>query len=275
MSLVMTERFWNQFQIPLNKTGFWEFGPLSLWIFKGEKEWKLRYKSSNILSSPIPKMNELYDSKIFTDIALTDKIPLGSDINEKIYYVTDTNSDVSLSPVLPDRNVIVRPVKTIYVVPYESINLYIPLPIWVRVEIFLHRVLDELPLYYLKSSWFGRPDNDGEICYSTQFLPSYNLLRENPSCFQAIICLTIKNQSRKNLRIERIKVPLLSLPFYQNTLGQFYTRPLILIKEKDEELSNVELGDGPIKEMGTIKEIYPARIPLKEGLFSKTINNLF
>ena len=81
--------------------------------------------------------------------------------------VADKHESLFIQPALPDKAVIIRPVKNISVLPSMKIDIVVKIPLWIQFytgAIKPDNMIHEFPGVNLSPTWFGEPDN-GELAY--------------------------------------------------------------------------------------------------------------
>jgi len=151
-----------------------------------------------------------------------------------------------LKPLLPPRPVVVRPQMPLQVLPHQTVNLFVSIPVWVRVCLraepsapFLD--LLEEPSEVLSNSWFGQP-TEGEFCYSLKTRARRVLADLRSDAHLAVCPLTIRNESAKSLAFDRLclRVPMVGV-FEGDT--HLWTHPGTLVYRGGDTLDEVTFDE--------------------------------
>lgn len=115
-----------------------------------------------------------------------------------------------LTPALPARSVVVRPVMPLQVLPGQSVDLFVSIPVWLRISLVFEGSetavdLIEAPTVVLSKTWFGLP-TEGELCYVLKTRARRRLEELRPDEHLAVCPLLITNSSDKTLGFDRLCV---------------------------------------------------------------------
>ncbi len=233
-------KWWGNFQLEIGQMGFWQIGPSSFSIHRLKQEWRIVF-------------NEGTDP--FCDELIVN-IPLPSDEDDtatslRRYMFQKTHSNLTLTPVLVDRSVVVRPATPFSIMEGQEVTLYVTTPLWVKVETEgMNSPLREIPTIRLSDTWFGNDTLSGELCYAGKLAGRLSLEDVHKLSYRVISPLRVRNRSLKPLLIERVKLPLKYLSIFNSKDHLLWTQTVILTKEKDQtkikldkNLSEVELGE--------------------------------
>ncbi len=226
--------WWGNFQLEMGQMGFWQIGPSSFSIHRLEQEWRIAYTEG---TDP------------FSD-ELVVNVPLPSDEDDtatslRRYMFQSTHSDLTLTPVLVDRSVVVRPTTPFSIREGQEVILYITTPFWVRVEVEgMQFPLRDIPTIRLSDTWFGSDTLSGELCYAGKLAGRLSLEDVQKLPYRVISPLRVRNRSLKPLLIERVKLPLQYLSIYNSKDNLLWTQTVILTKEKDQ--TRLKLDKNPL-----------------------------
>lgn len=176
---------------------------------------------------------------------------------------------ITLKPVLPDKPILCKLDRPLYIPSGESIQLYISAPVWIRIEAgTAATVIDEIPTEVLPDTWFGNNTRDGELCYANRYPCSPyldDLIRDTTSI---TIPFLITNQTKSTMLIETLKVPLNNLSIYRDAENSFWTEQLHLRHDDKNPVLIDPIVQGVMKTLKTPERISQARLPLKQKLHS-------
>lgn len=200
MSKKLFKEIWSPFNLKVNKTVFFQIGPLDLWISHEPNEWKIAWKYVKV------------ESRLKFD-----KKPAQPQqkLDWKRWVDSSGCCDVVLKPLFPDRSVVVRPETPVSLVQGESVRFFVGVPSFISVCVGKHQTsLCEIPTAILSNTWSGENPVEGELCYSLKTTAKRDhgtLLRH----FHRIICpIEIINESKEIMHFERLCLPVKYLNTY-------------------------------------------------------------
>lgn len=168
-----------------------ELGSLHLWIHRGLQDWHLAHESGTT------GMDERHALRIGT-------VPFDSERDWSRLILDDNINEVHLKPQMPDRPIIVRPEMPICLMPKQTVQLFIGVPIWLSLVFGKRRdEVIEVPSMVLSNSWFG-PFTEGELCYAMKTRAKLNQAELKPSAHRAVFALQIRNASPEKLNFKRL-----------------------------------------------------------------------
>lgn len=255
--MVESHQFWKPYTLKQDQTLEVCLGPLTLWIHRGEREW-------HIASEKKPR------EEARKTIRIADGgFEPGRDWMR--WIINEPQERVQLSPTMPDRPLIVRPEMPVCLLPKQSVQFFVGIPIWVSISIGKHfQSITELPTAVLSNSWFG-PVTEGELCYAlktTAKLTPENLL---PHPHRAAFPLEIRNLSTERLNFERLCLRMNSLNIYQGNNRMWTNKGRVSYRGEEKWSRVAYTGTAPeFDEAG--KRLGKARQPSTRGLFFKTFD---
>lgn len=210
--------WWGTFQLEKAKTRHWQIGSCLLSIVRTAEEWQIASTYAD----------ELADQP--AQIAM-EKLPYRGKRPPlfKHFGLATTTAEITLMPVLANRNQVSRPEFPFYVPAGQKVTLYISSPAWICVSLNEGKhILQEIPTQLQSDTWFGSSTRKGELCYAShtrcrrQFDPA--LLRTH----RIISTVAIINHAPQNLLVERLKLPLPYLSVYSCEQGYLWTEDLTM-----------------------------------------------
>jgi len=236
------QQWWGAYDLPENQQGCWRLGPLTLWIQHLSSEWRVAYlqgdENDATLSMDIGKpMDEVED------------IP-----DTRSYCFSQAMGSIRLHPALPDRSVVAKPAKPLYVFPGEQVTLYMIFPIWVRIEVGESaRLLQQIACYRLSDTWFGPNTREGDLCYASRTFGRLHLEEVPTRAHRVITAVTIRNRATDALLLERLNVPLPSLTLFCDSSDMLWTNALLLERLEGQGMANLEIQRRPVPQVGDVK----------------------
>jgi hypothetical protein len=225
-----TGTWWQPATVAVGEQLICQLGPLTLAIGHGEDEWALH--CSNSTEDQAPGQASFKTLK-----------GLPETIDERFVHAGDSNQ-VSLSPLLADRPVVIRPRQPVFLLSGQTITLYLSTPVWIRIMVGDPPVLlKELPALRLSDTWFGPNTREGELCYAgrTHARHDPGELPDRPH--RAITPLTICNKAPSPLPLEKISLPAPMLALYGDTAGKLWTQAVTLTREGHSDLASVRIDN--------------------------------
>ncbi len=233
--------WWGRHATAPDRTDFWQIGPLRLWVHNSPFELNLKWTSGeDFLDGHLRNVPGALDAN-----GLAIETPAHAE-SMTCAHNGSARGEIILSPMLPNRAVVVRLHESISVLPAGDVTFYVVVPLWLRVELAEGtKLLHELPTYRLSDTWFGPMSSLGSLCYasSSDLFLDLHQVPLRPHC--VITAITIRNLGVDALKLERLNIPFprLSL-FYSQTTG-FWTDRLTLERRDDNEMANLKLDRQP------------------------------
>ncbi len=165
-------------------------GSLHLWIHRGEKDWYVAHEIED-------------ESEARCSAAVSDA-PLCAERDWTRWILDDQTDRVHLTPCLPDRPLIVRPEMPMCLMPKQSVQFFVGIPIWLSITFDAkHKQAIEIPSMTLSNSWFG-PLTEGELCYAIRTTAKLHQQDLRPSAQRAVFPMEVRNSSDEKLNFERL-----------------------------------------------------------------------
>lgn len=184
--------FWKPHAIEQDQTLEVCVGSLHTWIHRGEKEWRIAHEMQSEGSERCSAW--ISESAFRTDLDWTR------------WILEDRVGRVQLKPQLPDRPLIVRPEMPMCLMPKQSVQFFIGIPIWLAITFGAkHELAIEIPTQPLSNSWFGQ-FTEGELCYAMKTTAKLSRADMQFSPQRAVFPLEVRNMSQEKLNFERLCV---------------------------------------------------------------------
>lgn len=234
-------------------------GSLRLWIHRGQKDWRIAHQiepgadercSVSILDTPLDPQ---YD---WTRWVLDEKI-----------------EQIQLKPQLPDRPIIVRPEMPMCLMPKQSVQFFISVPVWVSIAYGLkYQQVFEVPTAALSNSWFG-PFTEGELCYAVKTSAMLHHTDLLPRANRVVFPLEVRNASREKLNFERLCLRPQFLNIYQGNTRMWTSKARI--SYRGEEVWSRMVYSSLAPDYDNAKRLLgKAREPVQRGALMKTFDSL-
>lgn len=195
------ENLWQSFQITDEQCYMRQVGPLKILIRRQGDEWM-------VASTDNPDQIEIRNT------AVLDTIPEA--VEWRRYVFSGNSKTVQLSPVSPDRSVVVRPESVLKIESGARALFYVLIPVWIKIAVGTQKKhsLDELPSKILSNTWFGEP-HEGELCYYLKTWAKRSLDGMVSRPHQMVCPVYIKNGSSTDLLFNRLCIRTGFLSIYQ------------------------------------------------------------
>lgn len=234
-------------------------GSLRLWIHRGQKDWRITHETEagvderctvSFLDGPLDPEHE------WTRWVLEEKI-----------------EQIQLRPRLPDRPFIVRPEMPMCLMPKQSVQFFVSLPVWVAVSYGVkYQQVFEVPTDILSNSWFG-PFTEGELCYAVKtsaMLSHEDLL---PRANRVVFPLEVRNASREKLNFERLCLRPQFLNIYQGDTRMWTSKARV--SYRGEEVWSRIVYSSLAPDFDNANQLLgKAREPVQRGSVLKTFDTL-
>jgi hypothetical protein len=217
--------WWGDYRLAIGEAGSWWIGPLALRVQHTEGEWSvgLLRDASHEGTLEIRSPHHV--------------VPIAKDFEVQSFAVSTNYEKLTLTPVLPNRSLVVRTEPRLAVPPNEEVLLRIRAPLGVRVSIGdPAKVLLEVPTEILQPTWFGPSPTVGDLCYALRTSGRLGA-GEPPPTHQATALVKIHNRASSSLLIERINLPMAALRVFAKADGSLWTNGLTLQRDSDQEVT--------------------------------------
>ncbi len=207
-------------------------GPLQVWVSRWQDECRIAFQRDEVDAfegkpSPACKPDDI-------------------DWNRWVGHV-DESTVCTLTPVLPPRPVIVKPAMPLQVLPGERLDLFVSVPVWVRISLKAEssrKTVDllEEPTVVLSNSWFGSPV-DGELCYALKTSARRRLEDLRQDLYRAVCPLTIRNETGEAFGFDRLCIRVQYLGLYAGD-SHLWTNHGTLLYRGDARVDGVKFDPG-------------------------------
>lgn len=233
--------WWGRHTVAIDRTDFWQVGPLKLWLQSSPYRMNVRWMNSgDFLDGHVRAVPGSRDSN-----GAVLAVPVDA-LSSTAAHSLNTPSEVILSPVLPDRAVVVRLNEVISVLPGEDVTFYMIVPLWMRIELADgSKLIGEIPTFRLSDTWFGPMSSLGSLCYAApgEMYLDLRSVPLRPHC--VITAITIRNLGGDSLKLERLNIPFPRLSLFYSQRSGFWTDRLTLERREDNEMANLRLDRQP------------------------------
>ncbi len=224
---------WEEFKVEEGNYYFRQIGPLHLWIQKQFDEWIVGWKYESEEMNGISE--QVLDSIKENDITWHRKV-----VKQKQDYI-------KLTPVMPDRAVVVKPESELKIMKEAEATFFVRIPVWLKVcsGSNYSETLHEIPSVVLSNTWFGEP-YDGELCYSLKTSARRSLEGLEPRVYQVICPIQVKNTVSEDLTFKRLCIQVSHLSIYQSD-GEMWTNKIYVNFRGVDKESSIRFEDSAPK----------------------------
>lgn len=248
---------WGSFELSEHTPTVWQAGHLTCRYKAEDRQIDLVY-SHNI--------------EIFESLNLDDT---NSDIIRERWTLPQEPKRIRLSPVFPDRSLVVKPEVNFRLSKNTSARVFIRVPIWVRVEIEIGTeslFLTDIPLIILTSTWSGT-FMDGELCYAITSGVKASTSPDPSRPYLAICPLDIANRSDEDLIVEKINLDVGSFSLFIHQ-EQLWSDDAQITYMGENEISEIKVNGNPPTEATSSELITEPRNPFMKSFSARTFATL-
>lgn len=255
--------WWGISDFDIQQSRQFQIGPLTINIVRLNGEW--------VISHDYMNDTEITDS---TKVARSSE---KNTLDSSRYVLADTSGQLSITPLLADRQIISRPITPFNLAAGEEVTLYISSPLWIDITVgeSQRKKLKSLPSQRLSDTWFGPSTLEGELCYASNTHCRINLNELPYRPHRAITPVVIKNQADTTLFVERLNLPATLLHLYASADQQLWTPKVTLIREKDGDMASLKIDSEPPVEAQDAFKICESRENLSDGALYRAFNAIF
>lgn len=259
----MELNIWDEYQIDQGTTGHFKIGPLHLWVTRFKNEWRISSNSNN----------DSEDRTIEVEIPFHGIIP--TNLETSRFGGKETGSGIRFTPILADRPVVIRPEMPFYLPSSEEVTIFVSTPMWLSLTVAPQfNKLFSFPILRLSDSWFGPDPTEGELCYAARTKAKLRFEDLTLIQYRAVTKIILRNESSKQLFLERVKVPVNNLSLYRSKDAGLLTETITIVKDDDHKEMRLRLDKPKETEFGSAAKISMPREPLEKNIFLKAINTL-
>lgn len=200
------DAWWGRFEVPAEQARRWQIGPLALQVGRRVLEWRVAWSWG---ADPLDERVEISPA-----VPVDASLDLATEGSSTVHrFAVHGASSVTLSPMLADRPIVVRPEVPFHLPGGSEARVYVSTPLWVRVEVG-GTPLVEVPTFRLKDTWFGPSTRMGELCYASRTSARLTIESVPRRRTRARTEMRIANRGTSLVVLERLKVPMPSLGLY-------------------------------------------------------------
>ncbi|MBT8042711.1 MAG: DUF432 domain-containing protein [Pontiella sp.] len=234
-------------------------GPLRVWIHRGQQEWHIAHETE-----------PGYDERCSVSVS---NAPFCAERDWTRWILDDQVQRIQLKPQLPDRPLIVRPEMPMCLMPKQSVQFFIGIPVWLSITFGTkHGQAIEIPSMTLSNSWFG-PFTEGELCYSMKTTAKLHQQDLLPCAHRVVFPLEVRNASQEKLNFERFCLRPQYLNIFQGKTRLWTSKGRVSYRGEDNWSRIVYAANAPeFDEAGHM--LGKAREVMQHGSLLKTFDTL-
>jgi len=256
--------WWGKSEPQEGDIGRWQIGASTLWLTRYPQEWRIAHlQNSNDPLAPKINYTTVSHQNIHTD--------------SKVYRYSFKHAPtiLNLQPVLADRPVVIKPREPFQVQSGEEVTMYVMTPLWIRVAVGeSNNKLRDFPSFRPSDTWFGSNTIEGELCYASSTLGRLRLqdLPDTPN--RAITAVKIRNRSKTNLLLDRVKLPVQYLALYRDK-NDLWTQSITLSREQNTDNASLQIGKGAPVEASEAERLTAPQLKAEKNLVVRAFSRLF
>ncbi len=177
---------------------------------------------------------------------------------------------IEVMPMMPDRQVVVRPEYPFMLSPGAEVRIYTRIPVWVGVYALESKrhLLMEIPTVMLSKTWFG-DFIEGTMCYWISTTARRLITDDIFQSHTAISTLHIKNESNSDLKIDKLGIRVDRLSLFDKD-GQLWTDEMDIRYQGEEQHSEITMKGKPPSEVKEARLLTSPRDPVKKSFAERT-----
>ncbi|MGD8428897.1 MAG: hypothetical protein PVH31_00695 [Ectothiorhodospiraceae bacterium] len=257
-------RWYGEFELPPGHWRRWRVGPLELTVGHGEGEWRVWDREVGSL-----------DAADAVSEPLTQAPVMPEQIHARRFVTADGADRLELSPRMPDRAVVARPLEPVFIPGGETVRVFVTVPVFLAVWVD-DRPLCEIPAHRPSDTWFGPSNVEGEVCYALRTRCRLGLEGQGVTPpYRAIVAVTVQNRDLEPLALQRLKVPVPLLGVHADAEGRLWTEAVTMVQESGGEAATLHLAEGVPTQAGRVEQLSPARETAPRRTMIRALGALF
>ena len=261
-SFARARPWWGEVVVPSNAQARWRLGPLTVWLQRLPNEVRLAWRSQE-------------DAFAYEVARLGPPEDLRDDPNMQRYCFGQDLERVRVQPALPDRPVVSKPEKPLYIFAGEQVTLYLSFPLWLSIEAGAPaRRLLEVPTLRLSDTWSGPSTQEGGLCYASRNFGRLAVDEIGARPYRVLTAVHLQNQALEPLCVERIIVPLPHMSLFQDAAGVMWTESLTLAAAEARGPLQPSIGRGPPPEARQAQLVAEPRLCARRSPLARAFGNL-
>lgn len=251
--------FWGPVEIEKVECRLWQYGGLNVWVRLAGDEWYVAMEAG------IERENQL-------EIVSGETVAAPEGAQWERWLGKGVERIVRLSPLMPDRAVVVRPEMPLHIAYGQQEMFFVIIPLWIRVAAGKSKpiTLCERPSQILSNTWFGDPTR-GELCYSLNTSARIIIEESGSKLLTAVCPVSISNKHKEPLNFERLCVRTEHLSIYESAKG-LITNEVRVTYQGEEQMSRIKYGKKPPSMASGGRKVAEPRKPVENNLIRKSFS---
>ena len=253
---------WNHSKIGSGEILRSQIGPILLWFRKIEDEMHIAFER-------LPEPDTIVDA---TGPAAVNGVE-SEGLDWARWIVGDETNTFQVLPIMPDRPVVVHPELPVKIPTGHKALFFVSIPVWLRALAGEKKPIElcEVPVLILSNTWFG-DTMSGQLCYSLRSRARRQIKDSETNPSRAICPVKIRNNSPRQLDIERLCIHVVHLKTYSGDKN-LWTNEVTITFRGDDQVAKIDYSrERPAFEpIGEI--LSEARAPIKETILKKSIGS--
>ncbi len=257
--MVDYSQLWNPHALACGQTLELELGSLHLWIHRGKEEWHIAHETDGA-------SEDRYALSI-------NEVPFDAGRSWTRWILDEKVDTIQLKPQLPDRPLIVRPEMPMCLMPKQSIQFFVGIPLWLAITFGKRQELVvEVPSQVLSNSWFGAL-TEGELCYAMKTTAKLSPENLGPNAQRVVYPLEVRNASKEKLNFVRLCLRPQYLNIYQGATRLWTNKGRVSYRGEDSWSRFVYSSAAPEFDRAA-RLLGNAREAMQRGALLKTFDTL-
>jgi hypothetical protein len=262
-------RWWGEVRLAVGQVARVRAGPSTVHLQRLAAEWRVWREQSEDPYAPVAERAQVQPEP-----------PTGTPSGR--YSFAAAPDVLYVRAALADRPVVIRPEGALAIGGGQTVTLFVSTPAWLSLTLAgvangkgrrdVLGVLWEAPTHRPSDTWFGTSTLDGELCYAVRTAGRLAVGELPLRPHRAVTPLTIVNEARAPLVLDRVQVPLPQLALHVDRDGRLWTDGVRFTREADGD--DAALRVVPAKLQGGERLATP-RTPASPNVVLKAFSRFF
>lgn len=261
----LQEGIWAQpYTLASGQTQYHQLGQVRLWVTLLDKEWQVRSQVREPETDPVTWTQTIGHTLPSTDVDL------------QRFIRTDDSDQVTFIPGVASLPTVIRPYQPLTIPAGGRCVIYVGTVVWMKVCVGASQsLLTEVPLGQPSLTWVGRNTMEGELCYSSSSFARLVLEAVPKRPWRAVTPVTIVNQRKEPLLLERFSLPTPLLSLHLNDRGQLWTPGVSVVCETEMNSASLNVDQALLPAAGVCRQVGAAREPVARGRLVRAFDRMF
>ncbi len=249
------QTIWKSYKVQNDELNSWKIGDLKLWCNCTTNEIQIAYK--HFASDEPENQSEAPEDITWSRWAIKNKHP-----------------QVQLSPIFPDRSVVVKPESSFRIKINAQARIYVRIPIWLKIDLIDNKPvhLIDLPTVIISNTWFGT-FFEGELCYWISSGVRQQVEPDSTRSYSAVCPIQLINKSEEDLLVEKICLRVHNLSLFFDNM-QLWSDEIKILYKGSNDISQIKATGAPPQESPSAVLLTSPRKLVKKSIAAKTFASL-